>query len=73
MPKKQTATKPTRAAIRKAAREEAIRELARDKYARDGELEIDATATVSEGSDDGAYVQAWVWVDLSDTKHSKRG
>jgi hypothetical protein len=56
-----------------AARKEAIRDLARDKYARDGELEIDHGAKVSEGSDDGAYVQAWVWVDLSDTALSKRG
>jgi len=30
---------------------------------RDGELEIDDTTVVSD-SDDGAYVLAWVWVDL---------
>lgn len=29
---------------------------------RDGELEIDDNATVSEGEDDGAYIQAWLWV-----------
>jgi len=28
----------------------------------EGETEIDGNATVSMGDDDGAYVQAWVWV-----------
>ncbi len=53
-----------------------IRELARSQYARDGEIEIDDDAEVSFGHDhergepchnadpDGAYVQAWLWVDL---------
>ena len=35
---------------------------AKQLYERDGEIEIDADATVSEGDDPGAYVQAWVWV-----------
>ena len=35
--------------------------LAREKYQKDGECEIDDNARVSE-SDEGAYVQAWVWV-----------
>lgn len=29
---------------------------------RDGELEVDAGAIVSNGADKGAYVQCWVWV-----------
>jgi hypothetical protein len=29
---------------------------------REGEIEIDASAVVSRGDDEGAYVQAWVWV-----------
>lgn len=29
---------------------------------KEGELEIDSTALVSEGDDTGAYVQAWIWV-----------
>ena len=37
-------------------------EMAIEKYSyRDNEIEIDADATVSE-SNDGAWVQAWVWV-----------
>jgi hypothetical protein len=35
---------------------------AREKYGRDGEIEIDHNAVVSRGDDPGAYVQAWVWV-----------
>ncbi len=54
-----------------------IRELARSQYAREGEIEIDDDAEVSFAHDhergepchnadpDGAYVQAWVWVDLA--------
>jgi hypothetical protein len=37
-------------------------EKAIDLHYRDGELEIDSNAVVSRGDDDGAYVQAWVWV-----------
>ncbi len=29
---------------------------------RDGEIEVDDNALVSEGEDPGAYVMAWVWV-----------
>ena len=32
----------------------------------DGELEVDENAVVSRGSDKGAYVQAWIWVDDPD-------
>jgi hypothetical protein len=35
---------------------------AREKFHRDGELEVDHGALVSTGADDGAYVQCWVWV-----------
>ena len=37
-------------------------ERARELHHRDGEVEIGTDATVSLGDDDGAYVQAWVWV-----------
>ncbi len=30
--------------------------------ARDGEIEVDAGAVVSHGSDGGAYVMAWLWI-----------
>lgn len=39
------------------------RALAREQWHRDGEIEIDEDAVVSVSDDDGAYVQAWVWVD----------
>lgn len=56
--------------------DEEYRSRARKQYARDGEIEIDMGATVSRAHDhppeqsagcrnadeDGAYVQAWVWV-----------
>lgn len=38
-------------------------ELAREKFVREGELEID-DATLTSGSDDhGDYVLAWAWID----------
>ena len=30
-------------------------------------VEVDSDAKVSEGDDNGAYVQAWVWVDFEGT------
>lgn len=38
-------------------------EVARRLYAEEGTLEIDDNAKLSEGDDDGMYVQAWVWVN----------
>jgi len=48
--------------------DEWFREEARRVYGRDGELEIDDGAVVSRndepiGYDEGADVQAWVWVE----------
>lgn len=43
------------------------REAAKRFKHRQGELEIDDFAAVSFGADDGAYVQAWVWIDETDT------
>jgi hypothetical protein len=45
--------------------EDVARERARQEWAND-ECEIDANAVVSMGDDPGAFVAAWVWVDLSD-------
>ena len=42
------------------------REAASEMFHRDGELEIDADAKISRGDDEGAYVQAWVWVSNAD-------
>jgi hypothetical protein len=49
-----------------------IVEMARNDYGvRDGELEIDDNAVVSHGEDNGAYVQAWVWVGFGGTRFDK--
>lgn len=49
----------------------------RDRRVREGELEVDDNAIVSWGSDNGAYVQAWLWVDFQgtsmDTEAEQRG
>ena len=56
------------AKTKKAERITAIRNMARTRYSCEGETEIDRNAKVSEGDDNGAYVQAWVWVDFTNTK-----
>jgi hypothetical protein len=48
-------------------RDEAIRRYTKAKFNKDGELEIDDDAVVSEGEDNGAYVQGWVWVSFAGT------
>jgi hypothetical protein len=48
-----------------------IIELAREQHQKDGELEIDDDARVSEGNDNGCYVGAWVWLDFAETKFDK--
>lgn len=52
-------------------REVKIREKARALWGREGEIEIDSSAVVSEGDDNGAYVQAWVWVSFAGTDFDK--
>lgn len=39
------------------------RALAKEEYEVEGEIEIDDNAKISYGDDNGAYVQAWVWVE----------
>lgn len=53
------------------ARHKAIIELARNTHEVEGEVEIDSDATLSEGSDNGCYVQAWVWASFEDTPFNK--
>lgn len=48
-----------------------IRELAKARLASEGQVEFDENAVVSEGDDNGAYVQAWVWVDFAGTELDK--
>ena len=45
--------------------------LAKDQWEKEGQVEIDANAVVSDGDDNGAYVQAWVWVDFDGTPLDK--
>lgn len=52
-------------------REWRIIQLAKQEHHLEGECEIDDMAQVSEGAGNGAYVQAWVWVDFSDTDLDK--
>lgn len=55
------------------ARNERILELAKEQHQRDGECEIDDNAVISEGGENGTYVQSWVWVDFADTDLDKDG
>jgi hypothetical protein len=52
-------------------REERIIELARAKHQKEGTCEIDDGAKLSEGNDNGTYVQAWVWVSFQGTVFDK--
>lgn len=52
--------------------EDTYRNAARRLKQREGELEIDEFAPVSLDSDDGAYVQAWVWIDDTDVMPSDK-
>ncbi len=52
-------------------RREEIIGLAREQRQEDGAVEIDDDAKLSEGSDNGCYVQAWVWADYDGTKFDK--
>lgn len=40
----------------------AYREKANQLYGHEGDIQIGSNARVSRGADNGAYVQAWVWV-----------
>lgn len=55
------------AEVRKAT----IIQMAKDEYQIDGACEIDNDALLSEGDDNGCYVQAWVWVDFAGTSLDK--
>jgi len=46
-----------------------FREAAKKQFHREGEIEMDDDAVVARGDDeDGAYVEAWVWVDAESLK-----
>ena len=48
-----------------------IIQLARDRHEDEGQVEIDENAQLSEGNDNGCYVQAWVWVSFGGTPFDK--
>ncbi len=52
-------------------RREQIVEMARESLGREGAIEFDDDAVVSEGSDNGAYVEGWIWVDFEGTPLDK--
>ncbi|HEV8146431.1 MAG TPA: hypothetical protein VGP79_08625 [Bryobacteraceae bacterium] len=43
-----------------------FRSRATELYHEDGEIEVAHDAPVSRGDDEGAYVQAWVWIPLDE-------
>lgn len=45
-----------------------IRDYAKKYSDKDGELEIDDNAKILCGSDRGAYVQAWLWINYDEIK-----
>ena len=45
---------------------------ARKFYGSTNEIEVDPNAKVS-GSEDGAWVQAWVWVDAPEEENENTG
>ena len=53
-------------------RNQIIINLAQEEYDKDITCEIDDNAKISEGNDNGAYVQAWVWVDFEGTELDKK-
>ncbi len=52
------------------ARHEAIKDLAQEQHCTN-EIDIVEDAAVSEGDENGAWVQAWVWVNFEGTPLSK--
>lgn len=49
-----------------------IVEMARNEYeGYDGDVQVDDNAVISNGEDNGAYVQAWVWVGFGGTRFDK--
>jgi len=49
-----------------------IRDRARNCYASEGYIEIDDDAPISLSGPDGAYVAAWVWVDIEEFSARRR-
>ena len=54
-----------------AQRRSLIRQMAINEHVDGGRTEIHTDAEISEGEDNGAYVQAWVWVSFAGTELDK--
>lgn len=53
-------------------KEDKLRQLAKEKYHQQGELEFEDDALVSIGDDPtGGYVQAWVWVPWEEAQDAQ--
>lgn len=53
-------------------KEDKLRQLAKERYQQQGELEFDDDALVSIGDDpSGGYVQAWVWVEWEEESNDQ--
>jgi len=48
-----------------------IIQMAQDAHDKEGTCEVDDEAILSEGDDNGSYVQAWVWVSFKGTELDK--
>lgn len=55
-------------AKRRSPEEVAYAQAARKNHHKEGDLEVDESAIVSKGDDDGAYVMGWVWVPKAETE-----
>lgn len=66
MTKERQANQPVNA----TSSDDDIRDRARELHERDGELEIDIDAEV-KSYEDGAYVQAWVWVPFEEEEEDR--
>ena len=54
-------------------KQQAIFDLAKSTLEDEGDLEFDQYCAVSEGDDNGAYVQCWKWVGFAGTPLCKGG
>lgn len=59
------------ATMAELAREQQIFDIAKERFEREGDLEFD-NPCVSEGDENGAYVQCWKWLDFSGTDFDKK-
>jgi hypothetical protein len=66
-----TAQQEARERIIIKRRRRAIVQKAKAQTHREGEIEIDDDAPISDGRDNGCYVQAWIWFPFEGTPWDK--